>query len=287
MPTDSSAAPYVKAATANIKEYRDRQGYRKIPVGYSAADIASLRPMLQNYLVCGGNSSESVDFFGLNAYEWCGNNNYETSGYASLEALSSGYPVPIFFSETGCQTVKPRTFQDQSAIFGPNMTETWSGAIIYEWIEEANDYGLISYPNGGVSGSPVPVSPDFENLKTAWSSVSPSSTPLSVYSNQASSLSTPACPARTDGAWDVDGNPPLPTVGQQFTPSAVPTGVVTTGVPTHSAAASGSSSPGAASGPGGSAGAAAAASSTTNSGGRITVASAWTIFGSLTWLYFW
>jgi len=25
------------------------------------------------------------------------------------------------------------------------MSGTWSGAIIYEWIEEANDYGLISY----------------------------------------------------------------------------------------------------------------------------------------------
>lgn len=51
-----------------MKAYRDARGYRKIPVGYSAADIKELRPMLQNYLMCGGNASESVDFFGLNSY---------------------------------------------------------------------------------------------------------------------------------------------------------------------------------------------------------------------------
>lgn len=67
----SLAAPYVKAAARDMKAYRDKQEYRQIPVGYSAADIASLRPMLQNYLACGDNSSEALDFFALNAYEVC------------------------------------------------------------------------------------------------------------------------------------------------------------------------------------------------------------------------
>lgn len=39
------------------------------------------------------------------------------------------------FLQTGCNTLKPRTFEDQSAILGPEMMNTWSGAIIYEWIE--------------------------------------------------------------------------------------------------------------------------------------------------------
>lgn len=46
------------------------KGYRKIPIGYTAADVATLRPMLQNYLACGKDSSQAHDFFGLNAYEW-------------------------------------------------------------------------------------------------------------------------------------------------------------------------------------------------------------------------
>lgn len=95
--------------------------------------------MLQNYMACSSNSSENLDFFSLNAYEWCGDSSYTTSGYSQLQTNASSYDIPIFFSETGCNTVKPRTFGDQAAIFSDEMIDTWSGAIIYEWIEEAND----------------------------------------------------------------------------------------------------------------------------------------------------
>ena len=69
----SLAAPYVKAAARDLKAYRNSKKYRNIPVGYSAADIAELRPMLQNYLACGSNSSESIDMFGtylLGSLRW-------------------------------------------------------------------------------------------------------------------------------------------------------------------------------------------------------------------------
>jgi hypothetical protein len=61
----SLAAPYIKAAARDMKAYRKSKGYRNIPVGYSAADIEQLRPMLQDYLACGTNSSESIDMFGM------------------------------------------------------------------------------------------------------------------------------------------------------------------------------------------------------------------------------
>lgn len=108
-----------------MKAYRNSKGYRNIPVGYSAADIAELRPMLQDFLTCGGNTSDSVDFFALNSYEWCGDVDYNTSGYANLEVGAANFPVPIFFSETGCNTVRPRTFEDQAAIFGEEMINDW------------------------------------------------------------------------------------------------------------------------------------------------------------------
>lgn len=144
-PEGSAAAPFVLAAARDIKEYRDHQGYRNIPVGYSAADIADLRPMLQNYLACGKNASQRLDFYSLNAYEWCGQSGYTKSGYHMLQKNATNYPIPIFFSETGCNTPAPRTFEDQAAIFGKFMSGTWSGAMVYEWIEETNNYGLISY----------------------------------------------------------------------------------------------------------------------------------------------
>ena len=59
---DSIAAPFVKAAARDMKAYRDSKGYRKIPVGYSAADIAVLRPNLQNYMAC-GDAADALDFF--------------------------------------------------------------------------------------------------------------------------------------------------------------------------------------------------------------------------------
>lgn len=223
---DSVAAPYVKAAARDMKAYRDSKGYRNIPVGYSAADIAELRPNLQNYLACGSNSSESVDFYSLNAYEWCGESSYDVSGYDMLQQNASGYPVPIFFSETGCNTPEPRTFDDQSAIFGSDMEGTWSGAIIYEWIEETNNYGLISYgPSvaptatgvgivGGytVTGTPTPISPDFDNLSSQWATLSPSGVSVNAYNPTTHVL---ACPSYTSSLWEVSGNVPLPTLGEK------------------------------------------------------------------------
>lgn len=63
---DSAAAPYLKAAARDMKAYRDKQGYRQFPVGYSAADIPDLRPNLQNYLACGTSDADRVDFYSLN-----------------------------------------------------------------------------------------------------------------------------------------------------------------------------------------------------------------------------
>ncbi|KAI9815580.1 MAG: hypothetical protein M1832_005441 [Thelocarpon impressellum] len=238
----SEAAPYVKAAARDVKAYRDSKGMRKVPVGYSAADIAELRPMLQDYLACGTNASESLDFFSLNAYEWCGPSSFVGSGYSELIKNASAYPIPIFFSETGCNTNRPRTFDDQAAIFGQQMTGVWSGAIVYEWIEEANNYGLISYgpkvdqssATGALdgfprSGTPTPVSPDFSNLKGQWATLTPSGVKKSEYSP---TNGAPACPAETSGVWDVDGGAALPTLGQTAAKGASPTGAAGSGTST-------------------------------------------------------
>jgi len=223
----SVAAPYVKAAARDAKAYRKSKNYRDIPIGYSAADISDLRPMLQNYMACGDNSSEVLDFFSLNAYEWCGpDSSYQVSGYSQLTANVTEYNIPIFFSETGCIQPRPRTFEDQTAIFGTQMAPYWSGAIVYEWIEEANNYGLVSYgekvdpanesapPDGYPrSGTPIPVNPDFSNLSGQWKTLTPSGVKESAYTP---SLTPPPCPAFTSDVWVVNGGVALPTLGQTF-----------------------------------------------------------------------
>lgn len=144
--SDSPAAPFLLAATADLKAYRDARGFRPIPIGYSATDTDALGTNLQDYVVCRENKLERLDFYALNSYRWCGAAaTFETSGYSVLADAFKNYPAPVFISETGCNTVPPRTFGDQAAIFGPNMTDTWSGSIIYEWIQEMNHYGIVSY----------------------------------------------------------------------------------------------------------------------------------------------
>ncbi|MCJ1473742.1 hypothetical protein MMC13_002393 [Lambiella insularis] len=216
------------------------------------ADIPEHRPFLQDFLACGGNASDTVDFFSLNAYEWCGVSSYDLSGYSQLEKNATNYPLPIFFSETGCITVPPRTFADQSAIFGSDMANTWSGAIVYEWVEVANNYGIVSYGAPSVvgaatsyvvSGTPTPVSPDYQNLKSQWATLSPTGVSLSAYSPSASSLSTPACPTSTANGWLVIGNAALPSIGQTgAATSTAPLASGTAPVPASGTAASSSPS---------------------------------------------
>ncbi|KAI0466371.1 Glucanosyltransferase-domain-containing protein [Xylaria cf. heliscus] len=221
----SLAAPFIKSASRDLKAYRNAKGYRKIPVGYSATDIAELRPYLQDYLTCGGNASENIDFYGINSYQWCDPSTYMTSGYANLQTEAIDFPVPIFFSETGCNTPGPRLFEDQASIFGPEMSKYWSGSIIYEWIEETNHYGLISYGpkvdptvtgknifDGFTrAGTPTPVLPDFDNLSKQWATLTPSSVAKTNY--DPTSVSTRACPTSTPDGWLVNGNVAIPTLG--------------------------------------------------------------------------
>ena len=162
-----------------------------------------------DYLVCGGNSSETIDFFGLNEYSWCGNSTFTESGYSTLYEDFQNLTVPIFFSEDGCNTVTPRDFTDQAAIFGFQMDTVWSGAVIYEWVQQANNYGLVNYPSSGTYTATVPTPlPDYTSLSSQWASATPSSTPSSVYTPSNNALSCPT----SDSLWSVDPSATLPTI---------------------------------------------------------------------------
>ena len=193
--------------------------------------------MLQNYLACGSNTSEAADFFSLNVYEWCGQSSFYGSGYNELVQNATGLSIPIFISETGCRKPKPRTFDDMDSILGKDMDDVFSGAIVYEWIEETNDYGLISYGpqvndttdtdalDGYIrTGTPTPVSPDYSNLKKHWATLHPTGVALSAYSASASSLTPVACPSSTVNGWIVNPTVALPSLGQTIDLAATSTG---------------------------------------------------------------
>lgn len=91
---------YVKAVVRDTKNYIDKNSPRPIPVGYSAADDLRYRISFSQYLECVDESpAESVDFYGVNSYQWCGEQTFYTSGYNSLVSDYESYTRPLFFSE--------------------------------------------------------------------------------------------------------------------------------------------------------------------------------------------
>jgi hypothetical protein len=86
--------PYVKAVTRDMKQYIGNRGYRKIPVGYSAADVTTNRYETAEFMNCGPDDERS-DFFAFNDYSWCDPSSYTRSGWDKKVELFSNYSLPI------------------------------------------------------------------------------------------------------------------------------------------------------------------------------------------------
>lgn len=96
----SKALVYVKAVIRDLKNYIKNNSPRIIPVGYSAADDLNYRIPLSQYLECTNRDpAESVDFYGVNSYQWCGDQTFYTSGYNVLVSDYKEYSKPVFLSE--------------------------------------------------------------------------------------------------------------------------------------------------------------------------------------------
>jgi hypothetical protein len=90
--TDKSA-PYVKAVTRDMKNYMNTRGLRKVPVGYSAADVSSNRMQTAQYMNCGTDDMRS-DFFAFNDYSWC-NSNFKQAGWDQKVKNFTDYGIAI------------------------------------------------------------------------------------------------------------------------------------------------------------------------------------------------
>ena len=80
-------------------------------------------------------------------------------------------PIPLIFTEYGADVKRPRTFHETACIYSPEMTKVLSGAIVYEFFQGANQYGLVKVKTEAEErehiGSPsgITLLEDFRNLK--------------------------------------------------------------------------------------------------------------------------
>ncbi|ONH67671.1 hypothetical protein BON22_2603 [Cyberlindnera fabianii] len=162
-----NSPPFIKNLIKDMKLYIDAHSPRSIPVGYSAADDLNFRVSLSKYLECtDGSFVDSVDFYGVNTYQWCGEQTFYTSGYDALTLDYEDYVRPVFFSEFGCNAISPRVFEEVSSIFGDEMIGVFSGGLVYEYSQEPNNYGLVEIDDKGA----VRLMKDFDYLKVQYTS---------------------------------------------------------------------------------------------------------------------
>ena len=225
-PETSAAAPYVKAVTRDLRQYIRNRGYRTIPVGYSAADVAENRLEMAEYMNC-GTDDERSDFFAFNDYSWCAPSSFEVSGWDQKVKNFTGYGLPIFLSEYGCNT-NTRDFGEVASLYSTDMTAVYSGGLVYEYSNEDSNYGLVT-----ISGDSISNLPDFDALKSALAGT-PSPQGDGGYNSTGGAS---GCPSYSEPNWLVKTNslPAIPEGAKKFMTSGAGTGPGLTGAGSQNA----------------------------------------------------
>jgi hypothetical protein len=196
------ASAFVKAAVRDTKKYIKTKGYRSVGVGYATNDDKDIRVDMAAYFNC-GNQDEAIDFWGYNVYSWCGDSNYEKSGYKDRTEEYAKYSVPVFFAEYGCNEVRPRQFTEVGALYSAPMTDIWSGGIVYMYFQEENNFGLVD-----TSGTKVTKREDFSALSSQIAKATPTGVEKDSYSP--TNTAAKACPT-VGKSWQAKADP-LPPV---------------------------------------------------------------------------
>jgi len=214
-PETSATAPYIKAVTRDLRQYIRNRGYRTIPVGYSAADVAENRMETAQYMNC-GTDDERSDFFAFNDYSWCDPSTFTTSGWDEKVKNFTDYGLPIFLSEYGCNT-NTREFGEPASLYSTDMSSVYSGGLVYEYSQEPSNYGLVE-----ISGDSVSPLPDFDVLKSALAGT-PSPEGDGGY-NPTGGASD--CPAYSSPNWLVksDALPSIPDGAKKYMTAGAGTG---------------------------------------------------------------
>ncbi|KAF5018030.1 hypothetical protein F66182_10004 [Fusarium sp. NRRL 66182] len=208
--TAEFAPQYIRAVTRDLKNYIRNNLDRQIPVGYSAADVREVLWDTWNYLQCSIEDDDDdmsrADLFALNSYSWCGAEaTFQSSSYDDLVEGLSSTTVPVFFSEYGCNEPTPRYWNETQAMYSDQMTGVFSGGVVYEYTEEANNYGLVKIEDGNLR-----ILGDFNRLRNQFARIDWEDVQAQSASN--SSTRPPTCRSSIIEDSGFDNNFTLPAV---------------------------------------------------------------------------
>ncbi|RSH78803.1 1,3-beta-glucanosyltransferase gas1 [Apiotrichum porosum] len=199
---NTAAAPFVKAAARDTKAYLTSIGSKAL-VGYSATDgEPDFRTQLADYMTC-GNDSVTIDLYGLNNYEWCGDSTYNTSGWNTIVSDFTNITVPVYMSEYGCITSPPRLWTEVAALFSTPVSDVFSGGVAFSYFPTSDGYGMVTFSS---DGNTVTTSDDFTRLATQYNATSPPNSPA-----QSSVTATElTCPDESSSLLASTNLPPTP-----------------------------------------------------------------------------
>lgn len=204
--SNTQASAFVKAAVRDTKKHIKSKYDRWLGVGYASNDDVDIREEIADYFNC-GEDDERIDYWGYNIYSWCGKSNMKDSGYSNQAKFFEDYSVPVFFAEYGCNEpdgAAGRIFEETTALYEEKeMTDVFSGGIVYMYHQEANDYGLVKISKNGDAVKQK----DFSKLKEKVTSASPKGVEEDSYKPSGKAAT---CPAQSK-TWKVDPSlPPSP-----------------------------------------------------------------------------
>jgi hypothetical protein len=152
-----AVAQAMKSLSRDIKAYITSKTYRAIPVGAAMQDgpqtsWESTNPVAYQVGLIGtnhiaeyyasGDSTERMDFIGINSYRYQSGLSGMHRAYDTLAAECSTLPVPVVLTETGA-LAQPRTWAIVPEMYTrAELYPQLSGQVAFQLLEEGAGYGL-------------------------------------------------------------------------------------------------------------------------------------------------
>ncbi|KAJ7466796.1 1,3-beta-glucanosyltransferase [Mycena galericulata] len=210
-PSATQSAPFIMAAARDIRAYLNSISSSAL-VAYASIDGSSdFVDNVADFLACDRSADSptaSIDLFGLNNYEWCGNASITT--FDGLNSRFADYGVAAYFSEFGSENCSPnpRVWTEIPVMFNSSMTDVWSGGCAFSYFPDISRGHQFGMATPSADNSTISTNADFDNLAAQFNAVTFVNSPAKA---SVTTIAPAACPTANASAWPVSETlPPTP-----------------------------------------------------------------------------